>query len=275
MKRLLKKAKLDIDAILKRLEQGEKITFKERSDEISFQEVRDALTDGDYEYKKTKNKELREKINKVRKELNQQYDQIKKDVAVYDIDNQPNVRKEKVMTIFAGPNGSGKSTITQLVRDQVGEVIDIDLIMKTQGIEFQEASLQAKNLAYEYIEKGVSFSIETTLVSNNAFEEMEEAKKQGYEVVAYYVGLMDVHMNVERVKKRVDKGGNYIPEDEIMEKYGPSVEHMKQLLDLADKAVAIDNSSSQPIAVAKFEKGKMIYHIDNENANWIEERLKE
>ena len=276
MKRLVKKADLDLDTILRRLESGEKITFRDRSNEISFQEVRQALSINEKKARNIEDKKEKEellgKINKVRNHLNKQYSKIEKNIKL--MDDNIDVKKEKVMTVFAGTNGSGKSTITQLVREQVDQVIDIDIIMKTKNIDANEARNFSLEIADRFMEKGINFSVETTLRTQHVLKQIQRARTFGYKIVVYYVGLMDVGLNLKRIRERVEKGGNAIPKDSVLSTYDMSLENLHSLIEVADIASIIDNSGAFPVSVEKFEEGKMVYHVDNENAEWIEKQIK-
>lgn len=75
-----------------------------------------------------------------------------------------------VLNVFAGPNGSGKSTIVALT-DFEGKqnLLDPDAIARRIDPGFpQRAAIQAGRevlrRAHEYIQRGESFAIETTIV---------------------------------------------------------------------------------------------------------------
>lgn len=67
----------------------------------------------------------------------------------------------------------------------------------------------------EMIETRQSFVFETTLSSQQSINLMSRAQATGYYVGLYYVALDSVEFNIERVQRRVEKGGHDIPEDII------------------------------------------------------------
>jgi predicted ABC-type ATPase len=275
LRRLLKKSDLDLETILRRIEDGEKITFRDREHEISFQEVREALSVGETRARKEKDIEEKSKLikmmEKIRYHLDKQYNKLKNNIQL--LKDKIDVKNKKIMTVFAGTNGSGKSTITQLVRHQIDKVIDIDIIMKTKNLPSEEARNFSLEVADRFMEKGINFSVETTLRTPHVLTQIKRARMFGYKVVVYYVGLMDVHLNVKRIQERVEKGGNDIPEEFVLSTYEKSIQNMNELIKEADRAIVIDNSGKQPISVARFKEGKMVYHIKGKYVDWIENNL--
>ncbi|MBB3108094.1 hypothetical protein FHS18_000122 [Paenibacillus phyllosphaerae] len=114
------------------------------------------------------------------------------------------------MFVFAGNNGSGKSTIRNLIVDRLGVSVNIDPDALARGIDRENperrrvsAGKEAIKLARECILHKRDFTVETTLAGGNVIRQMQEAKKNGFEVIMFYVGLGDVRLNIERVAARV------------------------------------------------------------------------
>lgn len=119
------------------------------------------------------------------------------------------------MFVFAGNNGSGKSTIRNLIVERLGVSVIIDPDALARGIDRENperrkvsAGKEAIKLARECILHKRNFSVETTLAGNNVIRQMQEAKRNGFEVIMFYVGLGDVRLNIERVALRVRNGGH-------------------------------------------------------------------
>jgi len=120
--------------------------------------------------------------------------------------------------ILGGPNGSGNSSAyAKLQLD--GAWINADEIAKqlTGSRDGRAAAMAAGRAAImkirEIIETRQSFVFETTLSSQPSINLMSDAKAAGYYVGLYYVALDSVELNIERVQRRVEKGGHDIPED--------------------------------------------------------------
>lgn len=275
--RLLKSGKIELEEILKRLRNGEEIGFHEQSRTINFQELRNTINEEESKLKTMKNEEEKRKkqqaIKEVRKYLINQYREVKEGIQIFDETNNPIKHKTKTMTIFSGPSGSGKSTITQILKHQIGKIIDVDELSRLDGLDFYESRERASQLIEQYIQRGISFSIENTLRNDGIFKNIKKARENGYQIIVYYVGLMDVELNLERIKERVLHEGNEVPTDVVLNIYKESLSRMKQLVETADQSVIIDNSGTQPVAVARFKDGNMVGNIKGEYVEWVEESL--
>ena len=115
-----------------------------------------------------------------------------------------------VFTIIAGSNGCGKSTLTSTARYQFQQtpVLDPDAIAKsiqaTLGSAHSniDAGRKVLRLAEELIEKGESFTVETTLSGSTYLKMAKRAKDAGFNLMVVFVGTNSVEINIERVKAR-------------------------------------------------------------------------
>ena len=122
---------------------------------------------------------------------------------------------EKKCYIIAGPNGSGKTTFANEflpIEAECVNFINADLI--AQGLSpFQpeKMGVEAGRLMIQHIdgcvEKNESFAFETTLSGKGYEKKIKRWKKQGYEIIMYYLKLPSVDIAIERVKLRVAQGG--------------------------------------------------------------------
>jgi len=176
--------------------------------------------------------------------------------------------------MICGPNGVGKSTITEMIRQKykgVRTLIDPDKIAKDQSVSPIEAGRIASAMIKSNIAKKYSFIRESTLSSNSDFLMLRDAKANDFEAHLIYVGVIDVEINVDRVRQRVLKGGHDVPEEDIRRRYTRSLENLTRAIQLVDRAEIIDNSSRSYQSIAKFEKGKLISHISP--PQWFQEIL--
>jgi predicted ABC-type ATPase len=148
----------------------------------------------------------------------------------------------------------------------LGVVIDTDAIARTLNPENPEqgnsaAAREAIQIAKECINQRISFCIETTLGGRGgALNHIRDAKKAGYEIHIFFLGLDKVEVNIERVEVRVMNGGHHIPEDTIRRRFVTSVDHLIENLNFFDELVVIDNSlinDSRTIITAK--NGKVVW----------------
>ncbi|GIO14730.1 hypothetical protein J19TS2_42850 [Cohnella xylanilytica] len=175
------------------------------------------------------------------------------------------------MTVFAGTNGAGKSTLSRLMIDIIGTVIDPDKIAKELCPESpRSADLTAGREAVKRIRAHIAaqrnFAIETTLSGSFSLRHMQMAKDQGYQIVLYYIGLMDVQMHIDRVASRVEQGGHWISETDIRWRYGQSLQNLSPALGIADEVIIIDNTDS-PRIIAEIASDKLL-NCDEKPPAW-------
>ena len=185
----------------------------------------------------------------------------------------------KIYTIIAGVNGAGKSTMYETLRHEIkGVRINSDEILVLNGGDWKnekdqiKAGMEAVKRIKHCINEGASFNQETTLAGRSILGTVKKAKEQGYTIKIYYVGLKNADLAIERVNKRVSKGGHGIDEDVIKKRYTVSLVMLKQVLPLCDFAVIYDNSTDfDKIATYKDNKWKVFDH----NFKWFKEVLPE
>ena len=130
----------------------------------------------------------------------------------------------RVYTIIAGVNGASKTSLYEVVKNSsfLGHRVNIDEIASELGSwKDMKVQLKAGRTAVkkinEYIRNGECFHQETTLPGPTITKYAKMAKEHGFYIRLYYVGVDSVDTAVERVHKRVEKGGHGI-DDEIIEK---------------------------------------------------------
>lgn len=155
----------------------------------------------------------------------------------------------KVYTIIAGVNGAGKTSLYNVIgkTGELGERVNIDEMVMASG-SWKDAILQLKEsreamrLIDEYIEKGKSFHLETTLPGTVICRQAKKAKAKGFTVELYFVGIEDIEVAIERVHKRVENGGHGIEDSVIRKRYEKIWQNLTELLPLCDYTVFYDNS---------------------------------
>lgn len=144
-----------------------------------------------------------------------------------------------------GLNGAGKSTLRDVeVEFKHPEivVIDPDKIARELRCSELQAGRMALRLFKESIHQEKDFLVENTLTSKTAFAQMDEAKKAGYQINCYYVGLVDLNEHIERVQFRVLSGGHNIPIDTIKDRFEKSYSNIQNLFSIADNLSVYDNT---------------------------------
>lgn len=188
---------------------------------------------------------------------------------------------DKNFYIFAGVNGSGKSTLyqTNLLNDSLKDSVRIntDEIVNTfgdwkNGADQIKAGKIAVKLRNEYFQKGKSFNEETTLTGKTILKVIDKAKKLGYKIYLYYMGVESPEISKKRIKNRVLRGGHDIPVDVVEKRYYESLQNLEKILSKCDVIEVYDNS----------EKFYRIFYYENNKiflnnlgkAKWINDSLK-
>lgn len=183
------------------------------------------------------------------------------------------------LTIIAGANGVGKSTFTCATSEALQViVIDPDAEARRVQPDNPEAAAiaggrQAIKRARAYLENNQSFAVETTLSGNTYLRMMTEAKRRGWLVFLFYVGVDNVQTSIERVAQRVAAGGHNVPEEDIRRRYARSLANLPIALQQADYASIFDNSIRVGYRkILTIENGKVTEQA-SELPEWIKTSL--
>ena len=147
--------------------------------------------------------------------------------------------------LFAGVNGAGKTSLYQVMSltEPLGERISIDDIVKQNG-SWQDYILQIKaaKLAIEQMQKcikdKVSYHHETTLPGMIVYKQLERSRAAGYRIILYYVGIDGIDTAIERVHRRVERGGHGIDDKAIIQRYNNMPANLRRILPPSFTAVS-------------------------------------
>lgn len=150
---------------------------------------------------------------------------------------------------FGGVNGAGKTSLYEIISktEDLGKRVSIDEIVKAEGswrdpiIQVRAAKL-AKKLIDEYIENGISFHFESTLTGKVVCRQLEEARSRGFKTVLYFVGIDGSDKAIERVHRRVDRGGHGIDDRAVITRYNAMTENLRRIASLCDEIYFYDNT---------------------------------
>lgn len=112
------------------------------------------------------------------------------------------------------------------------------------------AGREVLHLAKEYLARGETFTIETTLSGRNYLEMMSRARTLGFEIVLVYIGTDNVEINLARIQQRVLAGGHDIPEADVRRRYRRSFENLPTAVQRADHTLLFDNSTERGYQIA-------------------------
>jgi predicted ABC-type ATPase len=152
--------------------------------------------------------------------------------------------------VAAGTNGAGKSSIAgEFIARAGGAYYNPDARtheLVAAGLELAEANAQGWKEGYDAlrraIDRGESFTFETTLGGQSISRELHRAAAAGLDVCIWYVGLASPALHIQRVRARVARGGHDIPEAKIRARYARSLRNLIALLKVAAEVHLFDNS---------------------------------
>jgi predicted ABC-type ATPase len=168
-----------------------------------------------------------------------------------------------IFWIVAGPNGSGKSSSYQDTDiDAFARsiwIINPDLLtarlQQDEGLDLGAANLEAVKRIEVWLEASIrahqSVGVETVLSTEKYRRLVVMAKSLKFEVRLTYVILDSPERCIDRVRRRVAKGGHAVPEDKIVERYARSLNQLPWFLERADRALLFDNSGESAVLIGR------------------------
>ena len=148
--------------------------------------------------------------------------------------------------LIAGVNGTGKSSLRGVLEGQgtpLGRIIDADAIAKANNYNNIRAGKQAVAEIQFCLDNNISFTQETTLAGHKVVRSLKQARKQGYFVTMYYIGLNSKEESILRIANRVRKGGHNIPDEDVIRRFDNRAEALSKVIPLCDKVVFYDNEN--------------------------------
>jgi predicted ABC-type ATPase len=159
--------------------------------------------------------------------------------------------------VLAGCNGAGKSSIggAALLASGVPffnpdaaarriTVANAQRVPSPGQTEINAAAWnEGRRLLQRAIELRLDFAFETTLGGKTMTELLETAARAGLRVHVWFAGLDSVELHLERVRRRVAKGGHDIPEQKIRERFDRGRENLIRLLPALAALRVYDNSA--------------------------------
>ena len=121
------------------------------------------------------------------------------------------------------------------------------LIAANPGLGQHDANAAAWNEGRELLERAIrerlDFAFETTLGGTTMTSLLALAADAGIEVRLWYVGLQTPELHLERVRRRVAKGGHDIPEAAVRRRYDQSRRNLIRLMSRLTELKVFDNSA--------------------------------
>jgi predicted ABC-type ATPase len=143
----------------------------------------------------------------------------------------------KNLYIISGCNGAGKTTASYTVLPEIlhcKEFVNADEIARgLSPFNPEDVAIEAGRLMLQRIEalleRGETFSIETTLATKSYINLVRRAQSKGYSVKVLFFWLNSPELAIQRVAERVAKGGHNIPTPVIRRRYVAGISNLFHL----------------------------------------------
>ena len=170
----------------------------------------------------------------------------------------------KLYTIIGGVNGCGKSSLTGALkaeRSDLGLIIDVDKLAAQLHSPVEGGKAAVRKID-QCLEKGISFTQETTLSGARTERTIRRAKERGYTIRLYYIGLDTMEESLGRIRNRVAKGGHDIPKADVERRFQSRFTDVLRVLPYCDEARFFDNDNGF-VEVAEYRNGELIPRVSN------------
>lgn len=164
---------------------------------------------------------------------------------------------DKRLYILAGANGSGKSTISKVLlpEESLVYVNPDDIARELNPSDPPAAKIEAgKETLHridDYLSRGVSFAIESTLSGLVYLKVLARAKELGYETAIVYTFVDSPEVCIARINARVKAGGHFVPPEDVKRRYARSKKNfIDHYMKAADQWVLCYNGDI-PVLVAE------------------------
>lgn len=174
-----------------------------------------------------------------------------------------------ILIVIAGCNGSGKSTFSKLLSPDNITPFDYDyhfLKIYNTLIDSDIKEAMAHSMAFNELEYQIKIAIESkssfcyeTNFNSTPLHWPEIFKKKGYDLHLIYLCLDSIQEAKKRVTIRVENGGHYVPENEIVKRYYDGYNNLNSSFDCFDYVDLFDSSKylKHPTHILSVESGKV------------------
>lgn len=181
----------------------------------------------------------------------------------------------KKLTVIGGVNGVGKSSIYGVLNemykyhaDGLGVVIDTDKITAKLGGDKLGGGKEAVRIINDCLEKGESFTWETTLSGQKTLKIILAAREKGYHIVLHYIAVSSAEESLSRIQNRVRKGGHDIPKEDVQRRFDKRFDDLMKVLPYCDMAMFWDNENGFEM-IASYSKNELSLYDDAKKPEWI------
>ncbi len=104
--------------------------------------------------------------------------------------------------------------------------------------------------------------VESNLAVDRDFTWIEGLRRKGYRIALCFLGTEDMDQNVGRVKRRIQEGAHDVPAHIVRDRYRNIEALLKARFHLFDESVLLDNSSDEPVLVARLKAQQIVWQAE-------------
>lgn len=183
--------------------------------------------------------------------------------------------------MIAGPNGAGKTTLTGRLNierySNNAEYLNADDVAREQFGDWNNpddimaAARWVTTRREQLLSEHKSIAIETVFSTYEKLDFLDRAKRAGYFVRLFFIGVDDAKLLAARIAGRVLEGGQTVPIEKIVRRYPRSMANLPRAIELVDRAYIYDNSVDGVEAqlYARTANGKLRRIYSTEPPEWI------
>lgn len=142
-----------------------------------------------------------------------------------------------------------------------------------------DAAIAADFIRYQLLKNNNTFTFETVLSDARKINFLREAVNAGFRIYLYFVCTAHPDINKLRVSMRVAKGGHFVPNDKIENRYYNSLKLLAELIPLTYRCFLFDNSEegseNKLNLVASINSGNTLEIHSANMPWWVEEYVLE
>jgi len=137
--------------------------------------------------------------------------------------------------LIGGANGAGKTTFALELAEAYdlpylgADLIAAELCPEDPWSARVPASREFLNRLKGYRERGESVIVESTLSGRSLARHVEAFREAGFRVEVTYIFLPSEDLHVSRVAARVQKGGHFVPEEDVRRRFVRSARNFWEL----------------------------------------------
>jgi predicted ABC-type ATPase len=162
--------------------------------------------------------------------------------------------------IIAGCNGAGKTTASFTILPEIlncREFVNADSIaaglspFNPESVAIEAGKLMLTRIR-ELMRERVDFAFETTLATRSYVSLVKTAQEMGYTVNLLFIWLDSPETAIQRVAKRVLKGGHHIPDNVVERRYYRGIFNLINLyIPICDQWMVAENETVTPLPIAE------------------------